>query len=72
MRCQVGRKGREERRSCFLLKVMCFNSCESLPLLRQEEISLHIDLSFREAEVEGKENKTFIIAIFFSFIKILV
>lgn len=36
-----------------------------------EEISLHTDLSFQEAEVEGKENKTFLIAIFFSFIKIL-
>lgn len=23
MRCQIGRKGREEKRSCFLLKVMC-------------------------------------------------
>lgn len=42
-----------------------FNSCETLPQLWQEEISVHIDLSFQEAEVEGKENKTFIIAIFF-------
>lgn len=63
MRCQVDRKGREERSSCFLLKVMCLILVRLF--LWQEEISLHIDLSFQEAEVEGKENKTFIIAIFF-------
>lgn len=42
-----------------------FNSYETLPHLCQEEISLHTDLSFQDAEVEEKENKTFIIAIFF-------
>lgn len=48
----------------FFIKGHVFNSCEILPHLWQEEIFLHIDLSFQEAEVEGKENKTFIIAIF--------
>lgn len=56
----------------FFIKGHVFSSCEILPHLGQEEISLHIDLSFQEAEVEGKENKTLIIAILFSFIKILV
>jgi len=56
-------EGREE--VMFFIKGNAFKSRETLPHLRQEEISLHIDLSFQEAEVEGKENKTFIIAMFF-------
>lgn len=64
------REGTEE--VVFFIKCHVFNSCEILPHLWQEEVSLHIDLSLQEAEVEEKENKTFIIAIFFSFIKILV
>lgn len=56
------REGREE--VMFFIKGHMFNSCEILPHLWQEEIFLHIDLSFQEAEVERKENKTFIIAIF--------
>lgn len=62
------REGTEE--VVFFIKCHVFNSCEILPHLWQ--VSLHIDLSLQEAEVEEKENKTFIIAIFFSFIKILV
>lgn len=47
-----------------------FRSCEALPqTLWQEEISLHIDLSSQEAEVEGKEKKTFIIAVCFPSLK---
>lgn len=61
------REGREE--VMFFIKGHVFNSCEILPHLWQEEISLHMDLSFQEAEVEGKENKTFIIAIFFPSLK---
>lgn len=57
------REGREE--VMFFIKGNVFNCCETLPHLWKEEISLHTDLSFQEAEVEGKENKTFIIAIFF-------
>lgn len=57
------REGREE--VMFFIKGNVFNSHETFPHLWQEEISLRSDLSFQEAEVEGKENKTFIIAIFF-------
>lgn len=57
------REGREE--VMFFIKDNVINSRETLPHLWQEEISLQMDLSFQEAKVEGKENKTFIIAIFF-------
>lgn len=53
----------------FFIKGNVFNCCETLPHLWMEEISLHTDLSFQEAEVERKENKTFIIAIFFPSLK---
>lgn len=56
------REGREE--VTFIIKGNVFNSREILPHLWQEEIPLHIDFSFREAEVEGKENKTFIFCYF--------
>lgn len=42
-----------------------FNSHETLPHRWQEENSLHTVLRFEKAEVEEKENKTFITAIFF-------
>lgn len=56
------RKGREE--VMFFINDV-FNSHETFPHLWQEEISLYTDTSFQQAEVEEKENKTFIIANFF-------